>query len=266
MLKSSPTIPTELVDHILGFLHSDRDYDTLETCSGIFPQVIDRHLYSQITVFEDKPETISNEYKGTYVVDPDDLSFILLRHPHIANYVRLIRIVISKKFPFRAGSFQVKVSSILPTLSRIESIALCASDLHSWYLVDLKLCTAVQSSIRLPSIKEVDISNIDNFPLNVFRDCKNLRRLILLCQLCRFTGKAVDEFPCLLSLGIEIQSDMAIMTRIVSSCTLHTLSLSMTGPMDLPRCRTLIEACSATLVNLELDHSFWGELSPFLFN
>lgn len=45
------TLPTEIVDHILGVLHTDQDYTTLETCSVVFPQIVDRHLYSQITMY-----------------------------------------------------------------------------------------------------------------------------------------------------------------------------------------------------------------------
>ena len=193
----TPTFPTELVDQILGFLHSDRDYDTLKTCSDIFPQLVDRHLYSQISICED--DTINNE--GTYTVDHNDFSLMLLDRPHIANYVRRIRVFMSGRCAFE----QAQVSSILSNLSQIESIALSAYR-HSWNNLDPMFRTAIQNSIRLPSVKEVEIRFFDSFPLDVFDNCKNLRRLVLVGECTG--GETVAELPRLRSLGVEIQRDM----------------------------------------------------------
>jgi len=63
-----PTMITpEIVDHILSFLHSD--HTTLETCSTVFSQLVDRHLYSHITLRSPAGEDDTDE-DAYYPVDP----------------------------------------------------------------------------------------------------------------------------------------------------------------------------------------------------
>jgi hypothetical protein len=88
-------VPIEVVDYILSLLHSEEDYTTLKTCSSVFPHLVDRHLYSQITFyipFSASPNhsSTSNLFnaKGTFVVDLTKFSLVLIDRPHIANYVR----------------------------------------------------------------------------------------------------------------------------------------------------------------------------------
>ena len=48
MLDETVMVPTEIVNHGLGFLQSDVEYTTPETCSAIFPELVERHHYSRI--------------------------------------------------------------------------------------------------------------------------------------------------------------------------------------------------------------------------
>jgi hypothetical protein len=59
-------IPTEILYQILGHLQSGEDYATLETCSVVFPQLVDRHLQSEIdSPFKNLPMGTIDD-RGTY--------------------------------------------------------------------------------------------------------------------------------------------------------------------------------------------------------
>jgi hypothetical protein len=248
--------PPELVDHILGFLHGEEDYSTLETCSAVFPELVERHLYSHITFTRPLCPPITHD---KYNVDPTKFSLTLIDCPHIANYVRSVRIYIRKA---RARELVV-ISSILPKLSQISSITLDTSVRpYRWPYLDSRFRAAFQDCLRLPSIQQLAISRVTNFPINILDHCENLTHL-------RLTSHCiVDEsistsfsYPRLCSLVVVGQTDVTI-SRIVlwiESNTLHSLSLLMDfSTADVTQFRTLIEACSQTLVNLEFG-SLSGE-------
>ena len=264
-----PVIATEIVDHILGFLHSDHEYTTLRKCSVIFPDTVDRHLYSQIT-FHIPLQGNTFDNKDTYVVYVTDFSHILVERPHVANYVRAVQIILHPIAGLPANSFQQPSvilesisESVLSILPRIESITLSARPPLSWPALGPKFRTAFRNRIRLPSIKEVTLSNVHDFSLDTFDDCKSLRRL-LLSGCGRFIdggNVSTSRFPRLSSLRVGCRPDL---TRIVSwmkNNPLHTLSLCVESYGALPKFRTLIEACSTTLINLEVSYiAFCGEL------
>jgi hypothetical protein len=201
--------------------------------------------------------------KGTYIVDLTKFSLVLIDRPHIANYVRTVRVIM------RIGVSRLDyapllpvVSSVLANLDRIESITLDAGLYLPWGTLDPELRTSIQQSISLPSIKEVAIAGFSGFPLKTFDGCKNLRNLLLYGQFIGAEGVSSSPYPRLSSLRFNTRLDA---TRVISwmrSNTLHSLSLSMTAnlPMDLSKCHSLIDACSATLVNLELKHEYCSEL------
>jgi hypothetical protein len=260
-------IPTEIVDYILSFL---QDYTTLETCSVVFPQLVDRHLYSKITFYSPSDSLIDPAIpindKGTYVVDAIEFSRVLLDRPLVANYVRDIRIILAIGPAMQYAYLLPVISLILSSLSQIESIAL-SSNVRS--TLNPEFDAAFQNSIRLPSIKAIAISNINGFSLDNFNDCKNLRDLLLYgvfqSDKIHQSDKSVSAslYPRLSSLRVDSRSDFTRFVSWVKSDTLHTLSLRMYG---FPRSRTLIEACSATLVNLELDLNYTYLTSELRFS
>ena len=249
-------IPTEIVNHILGLLHSDEDYTTLKICLVVFPELVERYLYSRISFTEPPahlPPTFTFNKKQHYVVDLTKLSLALIDRPHVAKYVRSVHIFIHEYH-----SLQV-TSSILPKLPQIESIALVGSQRHlTWHMLDPAFHTIFQNTIRLPSIEGVAISGIGLFPLNVLDDCRNLKHLLLFTQ-C--TGEGAST-PHLRSLGVQNQGDL-MMTKVITSIksnALHSLSLRPNDRTKFTQIRDLIEACSASLVNIELNHRFYGAL------
>jgi len=263
-------IPTEIVDHIFSFLHSNQEYTTLKKCSVVFPHIIHRLLYSQIS-FSIRFGNVNSHslpdettyYEGTYLVDPTEFSLVLNDHPHIVNYVRGVRIIfirMGSSHPYLATLPLVSlVASILSNLSRIESIALIAPCTCSWSALHPELCTAFRNCLQLPSIKAVDIgSYLDNFPLTALEDCTNLRGLQLYCGFSEGEGISTSPYPRLRSLRVDTSTEPNF-TRIISwlkSNTLHTLSFRVAQFRHFSKIRPLIEACSHTLVVLDLDLGF----------
>jgi hypothetical protein len=273
-------IATELVDHILSFLRSEEDYATLGTCSLTFPQIADRHLYSHITFCAPDPSehdsmTWDQVYyakrtngEGTYVVDPTLFSHLLVNRPHIANCVRVLRIITSTA-PLRGQHTDLLpvIASILSNLSQVESIRFSSRSILSWPALDPAFCTALQNIIRLPSIKQVAVSEINGFPLDTFHSCKNLTSLLLYNRCTAGVGPSASSYPRLHSLRIDTEPDLSGIVPWMRNNTLHTLSFSIFDVTlglerfeGLPVFWSLINACSASLVSLELDHKYRSEL------
>jgi hypothetical protein len=252
-------VPTEIVDHILTFLLSDQDYTALETCSVVFPEIADRHLYSQITFYAPVPKDVPTNAinsKGTYVVDSSRFSLQLIDRPHIAECVRVLRIIIT------AGAGRLRLPSIariLPQLARLESIAFSASPRQAWPVLDLAFSMAFQNCIRLPSIREVALCNVDGFPLEVFEDCGNLQDLVLYGPCSGGERASASAYPRLCSLGVDSQPDLARIVSWIKNSALHTLTLRMHRHLDFVPFRTLIRECANTLVKIVLDHGYCSE-------
>jgi hypothetical protein len=174
--------------------------------------------------------------------------------PHIANYVRSIHM----RNPHVLDL--VVISSILPKLSQIESIALSALRPSTWDALDPRFRTAIQTILQLPSLKKAAIINIDSFPVSLFDDCRNLKHLILFSQCAGIDAVSTSSYPRLSSLYVENQKGLTRMVSWMKSNTLQFLSLLMNGRTALSDFRILIGACASTLVNLELDHRTTGEL------
>ena len=258
-------VPTEIMDHILSFLHSDKDYTTLESCSVVFPQIVDRHLYSHIgfTSYYN-PAAVAlmpsraSFNEGVYIVHPTKFSHMLINRPHVANYVRVVRLCMgSYSTPANRPALFADLSSILPILRHIESISLRANGILQWHTLGAKFCTDFRDIIRLPSIKEVAITNVYGLSLDAFYNCENLKNLVLYGQFLGGEGTPTSSYPQLCSLSVDRHTNptrMASWINCMKANTVDTLCLRISPKDgDLFKFLPLIEACSNTLVNLELD-------------
>ena len=242
-------IPTELIDHILSFIRPD--FETLEICSTVFPQLADRHLYSHILLCADQ-----SDYNGVFYFPkfPDFIHQVNQR-PHILLFVKNIRIVFMKS---SAPNFLPIISKLLPTFSKLQSIDLQGWGPFSWDALKPDFSDAFQMCLRSSLVNQVSISNIRHSPLDLFDDCHNLKKLVLSGH---FTGVSTSSYPSLSSLDISLDTieSPTYLPKIVSwmnSRTLQSLSLSIYHPID-PQ--PLLEACSPTLFTLNLDIGHNGE-------
>ena len=253
-------IPTELIDHILSFLRPD--FKTLEICSTVFPHLADRYLYSHVSLCS----TFKKVDDGLFYW-PKFHDFInqVDQHPHILFSVQNMQIIIAE-YP-STPDFLPIISKFLPKFSKLQSINLKALAPFFWDELKPDLSAAFQKCFQSLSINQVSIHNINRFPLNLFDNCQNLKRLDLKGR--RFTGVSTLSYPPLSSLHINIPFGptkiSAYLPKIVSwmnSRTLQSLSISILQPIDL---RPLFEACSPTLLTLDLRMNCGGELCFNLF-
>jgi len=269
-------IPTEIVDHILSSLHSDQDYISLKSCSVVFPLLVDRHLYSQITFYISGGTILHSESyfqpDDTYVVDPTIFFHTMFDNPHVLDCVRSVRIVLVVMRTLVPRHFEV-ISAILPFLTHIESLTLTAigrlyvnqSSRTYWPTLGPLFSTVFENCLRLPSLKKAAISEFDGFPLNIFKDCKSLTSLRL-HELGFVDGGDTSTSPYPRLSSLHVGGQLSDWTRITSwSSTLHDLSLCTRTRFDFPVSRNLIAACSASLVNLELNcEIYFGGWRKFL--
>jgi hypothetical protein len=182
--------------------------------------------------------------------------------------VRLVQIIVTGKLRqqsstdpfFRLGASAI--ASILSILPHPESIMVssprCAL---RWRTLDPEFCRAFRNSVQLPSIKHVAIYNVHGISLDHFEECKNLRNLFLNGRVSTHGGDISSSlYPRLWSLEIDTQLDLTSLASWMKSITLHTLSLHIHSRCSLSDFRPLIEACSTTLVNLNINNVYCGEL------
>jgi hypothetical protein len=264
----------EILDKILGLLHSDSDYTSLETCSIVFPQFVDRHLYSQITLdivggprglisILPLDDIFYHTYQRTYyIVDTTDFLRMLADRPHVANYVRLVQIIIGDTrsfFPQELSNRLSLTSSILSILPHPESIMVGAHKTRtmSWHTLGAEFSTAFRNSVRLPSVKSIAIFNMRHLSLDNFDGCENLENLILNDTFLQGGSVSTPPYPRLRSLHlVHYESFTRVVSWLQKSNTLHTLSLRLFSN-SIPNFFTLIEACSTSLVNLDINHNYF---------
>lgn len=271
MASTGRMLPVELTDCILDFLHDD--HVTLRVCSKVFPQeLVERHLYADIT-FLMMPEKMRNAvgdraYRDPRSIDPTAFQLLLVENPHVANYVRSLRIeVISQSgsgYDFAlSSSCGDEISPLLYKLNRLESVTLTPRGMRvMWHALGDVFRSTFFKTLRQPTMKEVSILNIGRFPLSLLDDCKSLQSLSLQGTFSDIDLESTSPYPRLQSLRIIDQlSSQVFLTRLftswantnsIRSLTLK-LSLHCTGFIDRHVITRLLQAYSGSLTSLRID-------------
>jgi hypothetical protein len=160
--------PPEILDYIFSFL--DGNLSSLKSCfdaDPLFSYVVERHLYAHITVYNghsDEPHTFHYS----------ELSKFLSHNPHVGKYVRSLRIDVASG----ERGWDIELASILPILQQLETITLDSQDRADLMWGDLH--ESFQNAFidcLTPSLKDIHITGIKDFPLFVLDKCENLKRL-----------------------------------------------------------------------------------------
>jgi len=263
-------LPVELTDSILDFLHDD--HVTLTVCSKVFPQkLVERHLYAEIT-FPMMPQTLRHvagdrTYGDPRSIDPTAFQVLLVESPHVANYVRRLRIEVVTQSgsgcDFALSSCGDEISSLLCRLTRLESVTLTPRGMRvMWNALGDVFRSTFFKTLCQPTIKEVSILNIGRFPLSLLDDCKTLQSLSLQGTFLDIDLESTSPYPRLHSLQIIDQlSSQVFLTRLftswanTNSIRSLTLKLSMycTGFLDKHVITRLLQAYSGSLTSLRID-------------
>ena len=161
-------LPTELLDHILSFLQSDKA--ALRACAESHPllsQLTEPYLYAHISLWTCLQHPNSNHF-GT-----SKLARLLSDSPRVVHYIRKLDISIYGKYLSTVDHRLKEISAFLPRLLELTSISL--SSTYSWERLPAYFCQAFWTALRSPSVQHVSISRVINFPLlNVLtrEECK----------------------------------------------------------------------------------------------
>ena len=163
-------LPTELLDHILSFLQSDKP--ALRACAKSHPllsQLTEPHLYAQISLWT----CLQVHPPNPNLFGTSNLARLLSKSPRVVHYIRKLDISIYGKYFSLVERRLKEISAFLPRLLALKSISL-SSD-YSWERLPAYFCQAFWTALRSPSMQHVSISRVINFPLlNVLtrEECK----------------------------------------------------------------------------------------------
>jgi len=250
------SLPTDVLDYIFSFLESDSI--TLETCTLSHPflsQFAQRYLYSTI----DLEHGVYDTWRRMF-----EFNQLLLDTPRIGGYVRTVEVRINDNPRQDLSLF----SSILQKLPLVKKITLIQVDRRgeiSWEVLPETFRQAFLKCLRLPTMKELYVEYIINFPLSALRDSKTIKILELVDW--KYNSKIkvpgdtlVHPFPPIESLSIfdcENQSVRKMLPRL-EKCHIHSLSFSLgfANKHDFDVMADLL-ACSSnylTTLNLHVEH------------
>jgi hypothetical protein len=275
-------LPVELTDSILDFLHDD--HVTLGVCSRVFPrELVERHLYADIT-FPMMPQTMPHVagdrmYRDPRSIDPTAFQVLLVENPHVASYVRSIRIEVigtqsCSGYDFALSSCGDEISPLLCKLTRLESITLTPRGMKvMWNALGDVFRSTFFKILCQSTVKEVSILNIGHFPLSLLDDCKTLQSLSLQGTFLDIDLESTSPYPRLQTLRIIDQlSSQVFLTRLFTSWAntnsirslILKLSVYCTGFIDKHVITGLLQAYSGSLTSLRVDFpDYVGE--PFDF-
>jgi len=242
-------LPLEIIDHIFGFLQSDSP--TLEKCSKAHPilsELVSKYLYANIMIrvptdVSRLSKLASDNLIANYVCN---LQLDLLWLVHVDSCRRLLD--------------QEKIALMLPKFRMLRGIALYVGDdpPTEWPRLHEKFRQAFTQCLRLPSMIEVSILGISEFPLTTFRNCTSIKKLALGGGF-DFDDSSSDSSSSSLVTYPQIETLLLYACQRSSSaiiswaktCSPRRLRFSL--PSDFGLLQSLVPIYSNTLVGLELD-------------
>ena len=250
--------PPEILDHIFSFLQGD--HATLKSCAqvnSVFSNLVEPHLHAQLTF--DFASTNRHIFK---------FSDLLSDRPQIANYVRSLTIkVVDKRY-----SPHQSVSDIWRKLLRLEVITLTFRTRGTWLGEPRYFRKAFTDCIGLPSLCELTLRGIKEFPLSILGGNKSIRRLVLHeTEVCasKYEKSLISECPGLSSLSLyHCPFKSFIIVFWAEMQNLRSISLCMklqSRTYLIIMMKDLLKVSSKSLTHLEIDFGQECTLCPSYF-
>ncbi|KAF9522272.1 hypothetical protein CPB83DRAFT_840612 [Crepidotus variabilis] len=188
-------LPAEILDHVLSFLQDDAK--SLRICfkaSSSIVSLVERHLYAHIILLPREP---GDDHNDDHVrLNRSQLAVLLAKKPHIARYVKSIRVVImsidcgawtlenDQAASTEQDASEPSEDSEPPYLPALKAFTLdyAPSDGSrevSWNLLPVPLRSYMKKMIHVPSIEQVSLRRIQGFPSQALNGCPRLHRLHL---------------------------------------------------------------------------------------
>lgn len=249
MRALNPMLPPEIVDHIFGFLQSDKL--TLEKCSKAHPilsELVQKHFYANTTIRVSSRST-----------DLSQFSELVSNNLCIANYVHNLQIKFVWSVHESSGRRlldQEKIALMLPKFRMLRGIGLYVGDdpPTEWPMLHERFREAFMQCLRSPSMVEVSIFGASEFPLTTFRNCTSIKKLALGGEFDFGDSSSESSlvYPRIESLSLyDCQRSCSTIISWAKTCSPRSLRFSL--PNDITILQSLVQIYSNTLVSLELD-------------
>ncbi|KAH9480838.1 hypothetical protein JR316_0007440 [Psilocybe cubensis] len=175
-----PNLPPELLDYIFTFMRDD--HPSLRNCALVnhkFSKLVERHLYYHITLNN------SENYVGLGELSPAQISQMFTEKVHLVSHVKSLRIVMAslgilRWFTLRSMEDEDMGKAML-VLSQLTKLSLSGRQhgIISWNRFHHLFQSSFARLLLLPSMTSVSIHGIEDFPLPLLSQCKNLKSLSL---------------------------------------------------------------------------------------
>ena len=173
----SSVLPFDIIALIIDIVGENKDIDLLKELalvSHFFLETCSKHLFATIELHDAVPKRHVASSKKGFVK-------LLKSRPDVVKYIRKLTYKMGGLDALRVGpSFKSDdhlLSAILRTISRLNCLAIIASEFMDWNALDPSLISAFLHLMRLPTINHIDLLYVRNFPLSNLNLSVNLRRL-----------------------------------------------------------------------------------------
>ncbi|PBK65464.1 hypothetical protein ARMSODRAFT_1006582 [Armillaria solidipes] len=284
--NSSLSIPQELIEYIIDFLHDD--VPTIRRCSFVSCAFLPRsryHIYSNVIIVHTAElHRFRKQYAGQ-LYRSQNLLGLLARRPHIARLVTrfgMHAMSVPLFYEFMDTSF-VSIISSLPNLSHLELVA--RGNQGFWKELSITTHKPFVTALRSCSLKTFIFNGI-SFQMprrfdDVFTAVANpaLKHLSLACDsgaddACRPFAPILpppDGLPALLeSLSISGAATARNIKWLFSNQSLYNvrgiqrLSLQLCNKATSSLIQRLLDETQATLEDFTLDGSAWSWAEPLV--
>ena len=217
-MSSESVLPFDIIAQIIDNVGENEDTDLLKELALVshsLNQICTKHLFATVELHDADPgRHIASSKKGFVK--------LLKSRPDVVKYIR--------KLTYNAGNCYRSIedpllSPILPnllrTISRLNCLTITTSSFPDWNSLDSYLTSAFLYLMHLPTVNQIDLSSIQNFPPSSLTLSVNLHRLDIL-DLRRFDTFEDNDG----SSEIVVQSEMPKLREFhTSSSTLLTTKL-----------------------------------------
>ena len=240
-------LPFDVLDYIFGLLRSDPQ--SLVECSKAHPgfsRILNRHLFYHIVIRLDDRSISTLHGYNLFVFDVIEL---VSETPQLVDNVRILQIELNT--PRFNGSHLEEFASILPTFSALQFIILGSRRHIVWQdTPPPSFRTALEGCFQLPTLQKVYVCNLA-FPLSLLGTNPNVNFLIL-SGLPQIPASSNDPFPQLKSLSFDRIHGPPL--RSFSNWAKRHITNLQSLKCDYEEVVSeLLEACSDTLENLDID-------------
>ncbi len=236
-------LPFEILDKIFSYLQAD--VMALKACSqahSAFFKPAERYFYTHVT-FCNKP------CDNPDIMGPSFFSKLLSDRPHVVNYIEFLHLLVDQVTLWNNDC----ISSILPQLLNLRGVSLKPTwNRTRWDAFPGSFHAAFLVCLRLPSMNEVTVRDIHDFPLSAFNGCA-IASLVLDRTLHNSEDHINFSYPQLETLQLIHSPSAGTLISKTMASNLRDFSFSSFREEEFPPLVEILRACSNSLIKLELN-------------